>query len=169
MIEMKRRPVLLLELLTAFILMGGVLALLMSGFSDAIKAKNLMRHEKEKILTRARLQLKFSALMKEMISGVEIEENQYYFRCKGGADPDPAFRSDLDAVLCLREKKLILFTFPELGLPRHELLAENISAIEFKFFDDEKGAFSHIAPKSPRMIKVILNKNKEDETLPIFL
>jgi len=163
---MKRRPILLLELLTAFILMGGVIALLMSGFFDAIKAKNIAREDKDNILTRHRLQLKFASMLKSCISAVALEENKYYFRFMGGADPDPEFRQEVDAVLQLKDKKLILYTYPTKGKERRELLAENVGTIKFEFFDEEKKDFIAMAYQQlPRMVKITL----DEEVLPIFL
>lgn len=166
LMEMKRRPMLLLEMLIAFLLMGGVITMLMTGFFDAIRAKNIGRKEKEEILTYHRLLLRFSTLLKDVIEIHQVDKS-YYIRCLGGADPDPHFRLEVDAVLGINDKKLMLFTFPPEGSPRREVLAENIESIQFLFFNEKSGTFEEKFPEQKTsMVQIVINSK---ERLPIFL
>ena len=163
---MKRRPALLLELMIAFILMGGVVSIMMTGFFDAIRTKNAARKEKEIILTRHRLMLRFSNLFKKVKLIHKLGPNEYFVRCSGGVDPDPSFRQEIDVVVRVKENKLTLYSFPLKGPSRREILAENVQAIKLIYFDEEEGKFSEKFPvQKTNMVKIQIN----NETLPIFL
>ncbi|MGH2638637.1 MAG: PulJ/GspJ family protein [Rhabdochlamydiaceae bacterium] len=163
----KRYPILLLEMVIALVIMAGVMGLLFTGFYEAIKAKNSVKKEKEKILTLQRLKLRFAILFKDIIDVKQISDQEYYIRYQGGVDPSPNFRSEIEAILKISKKVLTLTCWPEKGDLRREIFAENVESIHFKFFDEKEGKFtSHCPHQKPFMIKVILN---EKEAIPLFL
>ncbi len=164
----KRRPMLLLEMLIALVLMSGVLAFLFTGFYDAIKAKNFVKAEKEKILSEERLKLKFYTLFKNIIDIKPLGDNTYSLKYNGGIDPDPEFCTDLKAMLVLKDKRLTLITYsPEKeGAPRQELLSDSVDTLQFEYFDEKVGTFLPTFPKhKPLMVKVTINET----ILPLFL
>ena len=163
---MKRRPALLLELMIAFVMMGGVVAMLMSGFFDAIKAKGVGRREKETVLQRHRLMLRFGHLLKQVRLIHELAPNEYFIRCSGGVDPDPDFREEIDVVVRVKENRLTLYSYPAKGRVRKEVLAENVQTLKIVCFDEKEGKFSDQYPvQKTNMVKIQLN----NEMLPIFL
>lgn len=158
---------LLLEMLIAFTLMTGVIAILMSGFFDAIRAKKLVKQEREQILTEQRLKLRFGVLFKDVLD-VKSLPNQtgYYIRYKGGIDPDPHFRDELEALLQLNNNILTLTSYPPEGAHRHEVLCEQVTGMKIEFFDEQTAKFENSFPKNKlRLMKVTLDKME----LPLFL
>jgi hypothetical protein len=166
---MKRRPMLLLEMLIAFLIMSGVIAFLFAGFFDAIKARNLVKTEKEKILSDERLRLKFYTLFRNIIDIKPLENNSYRLKYNGGIDPEPAFHNtELEAVLTLKNKSLELVTYsPDKDTPpRKELLSEHVDSLGFEFFDKKTGGFTSDFPKhKPCMMRVFINQ----KPMPLFL
>jgi hypothetical protein len=162
----KRYPALLLEMMIAFILMGGVIAILLNGFYDAIKAKNRLKQEREKTLGLERLKLRFEALFKNVVDVKYVSENIYYIRTKGAVDHERLFRGEVEAVLQIEKNILSLTSWPKKGTPRHEVLSEEASTLKLEIFDEKKGKFSEKYPfHKPRMMKVTLNQVE----LPLFL
>jgi type II secretory pathway pseudopilin PulG len=163
---MKRRPLLLLEMMIAFLIMGGAITMLFTGFLDAIRAKTMIRQQKEEILALHRLKLRLSLLFKDAIDVRKTPSDLYYIKHKGGIDPDPDFRLEVESVLQLSNNVLTLDSWPESGAPRREVLGENIKSIELKFFNEKEGKFLPEYPKEkPIMIKVKIN----DKAIPLFL
>lgn len=163
----KRHPMLLLEMLIAFTLMGGVIAILMTGFFDVIHAKKLIKIDREKILTEQRLKLRFGVLFKNVLD-VKLLPNKtdYYIRCKGNIDPDPAFRGEVQALLQLKNNTLTLTSYAPEGLPRREVLSEQVTSMEIKFFDEEATDFlTHFPKNKVRLMIVKIDKME----LPLFL
>ncbi len=157
---------LLLEMLIAFSLMAGVIAILMSGFFGAITAKKLVKHEREQILNEQRLKLRFGVLFKEILDVKPLPNKDYYIRYKGGIDPDPRFRAEVEALLQLKNNTLTLTSYSPEGTPRREVLSEQVTKMEIEFFDEQTGKFETSFPKhKPRLMKVKVNGND----LPLFL
>ncbi len=162
----KRHPALLLEMIIAFTLMGGVIAILLNGFYDAIKAKNHLKQDREKILKLQRLKLRFEALFKNVTDVKCLSDNVYYIRYKGNVDHERAFRAEVKAVLQIKNNILSLTCWPKKGSRRHEILSEEANSIKLELFDEKKGEFSKkYPPNKPRLIKVTFNQ----EELPLFL
>jgi hypothetical protein len=162
----KRHPALLLEMIIAFTLMGGVIAILLNGFYEAIKAKNHLKQDREKILTLQRLKTRFAALFKNVIDVKCLSDNVYYIRYKGAVDHERSFRSEVEAVLQIKNNILSLTSWPQKGGPRHEILSEGANLLKLELFDEKKGEFSKKYPSpSPRLIKITFN----NEELPLFL
>ena len=162
----KRRPFLLLEMMIALVLMSTVMAMLFSGFYGAITAKNKARQEKERALNFERLRLRFGILFKDVIDFKKISTGDYYIKYKGGMDHKPNFRSEIEAILRLKDKILTLISWTENGEPRKEILGENIEDLSFDFFDVKTGIFDPQYPKKkPFMMKIKVNGTE----LPIFL
>ena len=163
---MKRRPLLLLEMMIAFLIMGGAIVMLFTGFLDAIRAKTMLRQQKEEILALHRLKLRLSLLFKDVVGVRKIPSDLYYIKYKGGIDPDPDFRLEVESVLQLSNNVLTLVSWPESGAPRREVLGENINSITLEFFDEKEGKFLPEYPKQkPIMIKVEVN----EKVIPLFL
>ena len=90
----------------------------------------------------------------------------YYIKYKGGIDPDPDFRLEVESVLQLSNNVLTLVSWPESGAPRREVLGENINSITLEFFDEKESKFLPEYPKQkPIMIKVKVN----EKVIPLFL
>ena len=104
----KRHPALLLEMMIAFTLMGGVIAILLNGFYDAIKAKNLLKQDREKILQLQRLKFRFAALFNNVTDIKCLSDNVYYIRYKGAIDHERAFRREVEAILQIKNNILSL-------------------------------------------------------------
>lgn len=163
----KRNSMLLLEMIVAFTLMGGVIAILMSGLFDVIQAKKLIKKERHRILTEQRLKLRFGILFKNVLD-VKLLPNQtdYYILYKGSIDPDPAFRGEMEALLQLTNNTLTLTSYPPEGIPRREVLSEQVKDIDIQYFDEEATEFLALFPKNKvRLMKVFINGNE----LPLFL
>ena len=157
---------LLLEMLIAFSLMVGVIAVLMYGLFDAIQAKNRVKKDREQIITEQRLRLRFQLLFKDATDIKRISDNNYYIRYKGGIDPDPHFRNEVEALLELKNNILTLTSYPPEEAARRELLCEHILSIEVLLFDEQAEEFLPTFPKhKPRLMKVKVS-GKE---LPLFL
>jgi hypothetical protein len=162
----KRRTLLLLEMMIAMLIMVGVMSMVFAGFYSAIHNKNKIKIEKEKILRLQRLKLRFALLFKNVIDVKKVSEGAYYIKYRGGIDPNPDFRSDVNALLKLKNNNLILSCWAEKEEQRHELLSENVKELKLEFFDEKKGKFDLEYPKKkPRMMKVSVDK----EVLPLFL
>ena len=161
-----RRPFLLLEMMIALVIMTGVLSLLFTGFYSAIQAKNKLKANKEKVIERERLKLRFAILFKNVIDVKEIPGEGYYIRYQGGPESDYNFRSEIEAFLRTKNNILALTCWPKKGNPREEILSTNVASLKLEFFNEKEGQFlSHYPPKKPFMMKVVINKNP----LPLFL
>jgi hypothetical protein len=162
----KRHPFLLLEMIIALAIMAGVMGLLFTGFYGVIKAKERVEKERERVLSLQRLKLRFSLLFKDVIEVSALSEREYRIKHRGGIDPDPRFRTEIETILKLQGKVLTLSSLPEEGAPRQETLGEQIETIRFEFFDEKEGTFTpHYPRRKPFMMKVILNQKE----LPLFL
>ncbi len=166
----KRCPFLLVEMMIAFIIMTGVMALLFTGFYSAIKAKNRIKSEKEKVMNLQRLKMRFAILFKDVIDVKQAPDKTcYYIRYQGRVDRDPGFRSEVEAILQIKNKTLTLTSWSKNGPYRQEILSTNIDEIKLMFFDEKEGGFNpQYPPKKPFMIQVIIN-GSEKEALPLFL
>jgi type II secretory pathway pseudopilin PulG len=164
---MKRRPLLLLEMMIAFLIMGGAITMLFTGFLDAIRAKNIIRQEKEQIMASLRLKLRLAQLFKDVIDVKEISSNAFFIKYKGGIDHDPNFRLEMESILQAQNKVLTLVSWPENGPPRCEVLSENVETIYFEFFNEIEGQFKKEYPQQkPSMMRVTITPKM---VLPIFL
>lgn len=166
----KRRPFLLVEIMIALVIMASAVSLLFTGFYGAMKGRLGVEKKREEVLELQRLRLKFSILFRDVIQVEPLEEREsYYLRYQGGIDPDPRFRSEIEAVLQVKNKQLTLTSWSKEGAARRELLSNRTRHIQLLFFHEEKGEFKdEFPPQKPVMMKVILNKNKK-ETIPLFL
>lgn len=161
-----RRTFLLLEMLIALSIMAGALSLLFIGFYGTIRAKNTLKSDKERIIERERLRLRFAILFKKVICVKECQDEGYYIRYQGDVESDSHFRSEIEAFLRVENKTLKLTCWPPSGTPREEILSTNISTITLQFFDAKAGQFLEPYPNTkPFMMKVILN----DNPIPLFL
>ncbi len=162
----KRHPALLLEMIIAFTLMGGVIAILLNGFYEAIRAKNQLKQDRAKILALQRLKNRFAALFQNVIDVKCLSDNVYYIRYKGAVDHERSFRSEVEAILQIKNDILSLTSWPKKGNPRHEILSEGANLLKVELFDEIKGEFSKKYPSpNPRLVKITFN----NEELPLFL
>ncbi len=164
--KLRRSPALLLEMMIALVLMSGVMGILFTGFYNAIKAKNFIKKEKEKTLNLQRLKLRFTLLFKEVLDVKKLTTGGYYLHYHAGIDPNPHFRTNVEAVLKIRNRVLSLTSWPPKEAPRSEVLSENIESFHVEFFDETAGVFLETYPnEKPFMMKVFINQ----EVIPLFL
>jgi hypothetical protein len=163
---MRKRPVLLLELCIAMVLMGGIVAVLFSSYTDLSLSKFHLKEEKEKVFNRQRLHLRLEQIFSRLGSWKVLEKEGCFFSYDNGADLDPAFRGVVEGMIYIDKGELILTTWPEKGDPRQEILCENANNFSIEFFDSSKGEWIAGYPaEKPFMIKMKLNK----EEIPFFL
>jgi hypothetical protein len=163
---MKKRPVLLLELLIALVLFTGVIAVLFSSCRDLAVSKNLLQLDKEVILNRQKIQLRLNQVFTHLKS-MEASDHLYFFTYDNNADLDPDYRGTLDALLYKNgQGHLILATYSKAKDARKEILSENVSSFHIKFFDEKKGFWSPTYPENKTsMMKIEIN----NEWYPFFL
>jgi hypothetical protein len=163
---MRKRPVLLLELCIAMVLMAGIVAILFSSYTDLSLAKFHLKEEKEKVFNRQRLHLRLEQIFSGLGSWKDLEKKGYFFSYDNGADLEAPFRGVVEGMIHIDKGDLILTTWPEKGNPRMEVLCENIDNFSIKFFDSAKGEWIVGYPAvKPFMIMMKLN----NEEIPFFI
>lgn len=163
---MKKRPVLLLELVISLVLFAAIIGILFSSYQELTIAKFRLRKDKEIILTRQKLQLRLSQIFSH-IETLKIEEQVCLLTYDNGWDPAVDFRGSRDAMLYIDKGRLALVTWPEKGIPRKEILYESVHSFFLTFFDTKKGSWDAAYPaQKPFMMKMMIDKNL---TLPFFL
>lgn len=163
---MKKRPVLLLELVISLVLFGAIMGILFSSYQELMLAKSLLRKNKEMILTRQKLQLRLSQIFSRL-EALRIEEQAYLITYDNGLDPAAEFRGNREALLYVDKGRLALVTWPDKGTARKEILYESASSFSLTFFDAQVGDWSAKYPtQKPFMMQMIIDN---DLKLPFFL
>jgi hypothetical protein len=163
---MKKRSVLLLELVISLVLFGAIIGILFSSYRELALAKSQLSKDKEIILTRQKLQLRLSQIFSH-IQTLKIDEQFCLLTYDNGWDPAEDFRGSKEAMLYIDKGRLALVTWPEKGTARKEILYESAHTFAFEFFDAKKGIWNAEYPaQKPFMMKMMIDKNL---TLPFFL
>jgi hypothetical protein len=162
---MKKRPVLLLELVISLVLFSIIIGILFSSYREFSLAKTALRKEKELILSRQKLQLRLGQIFSRLKT-LKVENNACHLSYDNGLDIEEGFRGKLEAMLLIDKGRLALVAWPEKGKARKEILCESANSFSFCFFDTKIGAW---VPKYPEQ-KPLMMKITIDQTIyPFFL
>lgn len=162
---MRKRPVLLLELVISLVLFGAIIGILFSSYREFSIAKTALRKEKELILNRQKLQLRLGQIFSHLQT-LKMENSTCLLSYDNGIDPDLEFRGILEAMLYIDKGRLALVTWPEKDVGRKEILLESASSFSFDFFDAKKGTWTSQFPEQkPLMMQITIDKTK----YPFFL
>ncbi len=162
---MRKRPVLLLELLISLVLFVIIIGILFSSFKELFLAKFVLKKDKETILTRQKLQLRLTQIFSNTTK-LKCEKGVCLLTYDNKLDPDKNFRGPLEAMLYIDKGRLAFVTWPEKGEGRKEILYESANFFKLSFFDTDKRDWNSAYPKQPFMMKMTLDDNFE---LPLFL
>lgn len=163
----RRRPILLLESIIAFLIMGVVIQLLFTGYRHGAVALKKAREEKEAVVRQEKLALRLQQLFDRAVACKARERGGFAIEYVGGADIDPHFRGSLEGELYVDQEALVFVTRSQEGAERLEVLYERVQAFELDFFDLKEGVFAAKFPTSkPPMIRVTLDNHF---ILPLFL
>jgi len=162
---MRKRPVLLLELVISLVLFGAIIGILFSSYREFSIAKTSLRKEKELILNRQKLQLRLGQIFSNLQT-LKMENSACLLSYDNGIDHKPEFRGILEAMLFIDKGRLALVTWPEKDLGRKEILLESVTSFSFDFFDAKKGAW---APQYPEQKPLMMKFKVDQTTYPFFL
>ncbi len=162
---MRKRPILLMELVISLVLFGAIIGILFSSYREFSLAKTTLRKEKELILNRQKMQLRLGQVFSQLKS-IKVEDHSCHLSYDNGIDTETAFHGELEAMLLIDKGRLALVTWSEKGKARKEILCESAKSFSFSFFDTKKGAWSPLYPEQkPLMMKMTVDKT----TYPFFL
>lgn len=162
---MKKRPVLLLELMISLVLFSIIIGILFSSYREFSLAKTSLRKEKELILTQQKCQLRLGQIFSHLKT-LKVENNTCHLSYDNGIDIQKEFRGSLEAMLLIDKGRLALVTWSEKGEARKEILSESAKSFSFQFFDTKKGTWSSQYPEQkPLMMKFTIDKTH----YPFFL
>lgn len=165
--QMHKRPILLLELMIALVLLGAISAFLFTTYRDLSLAKTVLKKERKEIFDRLKLQLRLCQVLSQLKTVEQKSPHSYLFTYDHGSDPDPHFVGLVDGHLHLSGQRLVLISTSKQGVTRQEILSENINTFELKFFNRQKGIWqTQYPPEKPLMIQLVLNHSL---TIPFFL
>jgi hypothetical protein len=162
---MKKRPILLMELMISMVLFSIIIGILFSSFREFSLAKNSLRKDKELILNRQKLQLRLGQIFSSLKT-LKIENNACHLSYDNGIDLEKDFRGQLEAMLLIDKGRLALVSWGEQGKVRKEIICESAKSFSFNFFDTKKGIWISAYPEQkPLMMKIIIDQT----THPFFL
>ncbi len=167
-----RRPILLLELCLATLLVGMIVAILFSSYWELSIARSRVKSYGEQISNWRRSQLRLEQIFSTTIDFNKENADLYSLTYDNGVDLEPSFRGVVEAVLQVHKGGLYFVTWPHKQAlsqePRRELLLKTVTSCSIIFFDEEVGNWSELYPKlKPFMVKIILNSGQT--TIPLFL
>lgn len=162
---MKKRPVLLLELVISMVLFSIIVGILFSSYKEFSLAKTSIRKDKELILARQKLQLRLGQIFSSLKT-LKVENNACHLSFDNGIDLDKDFRGQLDAMLLIDKGRLAFVSWGQQERVRKEILCESARSFSFTFFDTKTGTWVPTYPEQkPMMMKITI-----DEThYPFFL
>ena len=120
---MRKRPVLILELLISLTLFTVIIGILFSSFKELTLAKTTLRKDKELILNRQKLQLRLSQILSR-VSELELKNEGCFMTYKNELDWNKNFRGTLEGMLYIDAGRLVFVSWPEEGNARKEILYE---------------------------------------------
>jgi hypothetical protein len=162
---MKKRPILLMELVISMVLFSVIIGILFSSYREFSLAKISLRKDKELILTRQKLQLRLGQIFSSLKT-LKIENNACHFSYDNGIDLEKEFRGQLEAMLLIDKGRLALVSWPEKGDARKEIICESAKSFSFSFFDTKTGAW---IPKYPEQKPLMMKITIDQTTYPFFL
>src|SRR5579872_5336313 len=121
---MKKRPILLLELVISMVLFSIIIGILFSSYKEFSLAKTSMRKDKELILARQKLQLKLGQIFSNLKS-LKVENNACHLSYDNGIDLEKDFRGQLDAMLLIDKGRLVFVSWGQQDKVRKEILCES--------------------------------------------
>jgi hypothetical protein len=162
---MKKRPILLLELVISMVLFSIIIGILFSSYKEFSLAKTSMRKDKELILARQKLQLKLGQIFSNLKS-LKVENNACHLSYDNGIDLEKDFRGQLDAMLLIDKGRLVFVSWGQQEKVRKEILCESAKSFSFTFFDTNTGTWGPTYPEQkPMMMKITV----DETTYPFFL
>lgn len=152
---MRKRCLTLLEVVIALSLTAILLSVLFGAQWSSHKAQAKIEAKKREVLPRQRLQLKLFPILTSAKAFRLDENGGLIVEYSGQLDRDARFRGPLTSLLRLQDNSLCLFTWPEDGIPRTEVLLENVECLSFRFFYPSKKKFDDFDPEEKAtMLKI---------------
>ena len=137
---LKKRPILILELILSLALFSIILTFLLSSYKDLVLTKKSLREEREKIFSRHRVALRLTQVLSGMKNKKE-EDGKYFWTFNNGYDKEAPFRGEVKGELGLDEqRRLCLVTIAKSGLRRTEVLSKEVQKFALKFFEKSSTA-----------------------------
>jgi len=157
----KKRPVLLLELVISLVLFSTIIGILFSSYKEFSLAKTSLRKEKEIVLSKQKLQLRLGQIFSQLKT-LKVENNACHLSYDNGIDSEEEFNGALEAMLLIDKGRLALVTWPDKESDkeavRKEILFESAKSFSFQFFDTKKGIWSSQYPdQKPFMMQLIID------------
>ncbi|HUD02222.1 MAG TPA: DUF1494 domain-containing protein [Rhabdochlamydiaceae bacterium] len=154
---MKKRPILLLELVISLVLFGAIVGILFSSYRELSLAKVQIRKDKEWVLSRQKLQLRLAQIFSN-VKTMKMADSSCLMTYDNGVDVQTEFRGILEGMLFIDKGRLALVSWPEKGIGRKEILLEPASYFSFEFFDSKKGTWAATYPEQkPFMMKMTID------------
>ncbi|HEX4839747.1 MAG TPA: hypothetical protein VFU89_04835 [Rhabdochlamydiaceae bacterium] len=154
---MKKRPVLLLELVISLALFSTIIGILFSSYKEFSLAKTSLRKEKELVLGKQKFQLRLGQIFSKLKT-LKVENNACHLSYDNGIDSEEEFNGALEAMLLIDKGRLALVTWSDKEAVRKEILFESAKSFSFQFFDAKKGIWSHQYPdQKPFMMQLIID------------
>lgn len=172
----RKRPLSLLEVLIVMVLASILLGTLFYSQKDIARVQNEVEVAKEQIFQRERFFLRMNQLMTAH-STLQMKNGSLILNYDNGVDRDSSFSGPVISLLYLQNDKVFLATWPqEQGSERNkargrlEILWEKAESLSFLFFDEKKNKWEKEIPQEGvKMIKIIININKNKIEFPFFL
>lgn len=146
-----KRPIILMELLVALVLIGAILSLLLKFFSNTLQMDRKIDALRQESYSREHLQIRLLHIFTSIIPrsslpaathaslySLDEESSGIAAIFDNGIDPDPRFSGAVQGKIYLDEKKNLFLSLHPLDGPkptpcRKELLLQNIEKLEFQF------------------------------------
>lgn len=145
----------MLEVVIALSLTAILLSVLFGAQWSTHKAQAKIEAKKREVLPRQRLQLKLFPILTSSKTFKLDDNGGLILEYSGLLDREARFRGHLTSLLQLKDNSLCLFTWPEEGEPRTEVLLENVDNLSFRFFYPSKKKFDDYDPEEkPTMLKI---------------
>ncbi len=168
---MRKRPVLLLELMISLVLFSVIVGILFSSYKELSLTKSLLRKDKELILTRQKLQLRLAQIFSHLKT-LKMEGPSCILTYENEIDKESQFRGTLEGMLYIDKGRLAFVTWPQSAQEkeqiegRKEILFESAASFSFDFFDAKKGIWGAKYPEQkPFMMKIVI----DNTPYPFFL
>ena len=140
---MRKRPLILFELLIALSLVSILLALLFRFITNSIKVETKIEEARAALYPKEYLHTRLSSLFTALVPRSFVKNSSFYTLEQGGIaaifdngiDPDPLFSGAIRSKLTVEQGRLYLTFLPleEENPQRKELLLSGVKAIRFQF------------------------------------
>lgn len=186
---MRKKNVLLFEILVALSLMGTLVSILFSFMVQSLRVEKKMELSRKWILARQNLQIRIQDILTTLTPAAspalythkfpELEQESMIAIFDNGIDPDPLFSGTVIGRIYLDENKNLCFAYWPYPTTEHskawrkEILAQNITDFSLSFLKSSNEVhkshtlWEHSWPKKnnqlPAIVRLILKQN--DATL----